>query len=405
MKDSNTRFSFRDFGQLPDRQKKAVYMLAGCAVVFLLVVVLSSILIFGNGPAASAESGSYDKDAQSIDLSQYEETVLPETEDAGQTYLDETLFIGDSNTVRLYMYGLVPLENYMGLEGMGIEEVPASRVVYFEGYDSPVTIPEAVKLVQPRRIVMMFGTNNANGTISVDSFISTYKKSIEALQDAYPYSDILIASIPPRCRITEYTDVSMGTVDAFNKALVQMAEDLGLKYLNITEALKDDSGYGKSELFDADGLHFSLSGAQTLLEYVRTHAYETADSRPAVTNVPNRVAPPSTTISSSSEESSSVASSSESDSSSSSESVSSAAPSSATSSEQAPSSQTSSSATSSEAAPPETSSSTAPSGDTGSSEPSAPDPAPDQSVDTGTADGVTDGATDPEPTNEQANLA
>ena len=31
-------------------------------------------------------------------------TVLPQTADAGRTYLDETLFIGDSNTARYLMY-------------------------------------------------------------------------------------------------------------------------------------------------------------------------------------------------------------------------------------------------------------------------------------------------------------
>lgn len=411
MKDSKARFSLRDFGQLPDNQKKAVYMLAGCSVVFLLVVVLSTILIFGTGSGAPAESGSYDKDAQSIDMTKYEQTVLPETEDAGQTYLDDTLFIGDSNTVRLYMYGLIPLNNYMGREGMGIEEVPASRVVYFEGYDSPVTIPEAVELVQPRRIVMMFGTNNANGTTSADSFISTYKKSIEALQDAYPYSDILIASIPPRCRVTDYTDVSMSTVDAFNKALVEMADDLGLKYLNITEDLKDESGYGKSELFDADGLHLSLSGAQTLLRYVRTHAHEADDTRPTVTNVPNRVAPPASSSSSSSAESSSSASSSlasssepVSVSSSASESVSSAAPETSSIAASSESTTSSSAATSasSDASQPASSSQTASSDANASSDTQTSSSAPAESGDAGAENGTTDPAA---PTNEQPDAA
>ena len=335
-------------------------MLIACVLIFLLIAVVATILIFHTHSEA-AESTIYDQSAQSIDLEAYSATILPETTDAGQSYLDETLFIGDSNTVRLYRFGLISLENYMGQEGMGIEGVPASSVVYFKSSASAYSIPDAVKLVQPRRIVMMFGTNNASGANSVDSFISTYRKSIETIQSAYPYSDIIIAAIPPRCRTTDYPDVQMSLIDAFNKALIDLAEEMNLKFLNTSEVLKDDTGYGDSTLFDADGLHFSLKGAETFLTYVRTHAWVTEDSRPAVTNVPERVAPPesvSSSVASSSSQSSSASSSeSPSESLSQSSSVvssasnsteSSSAPSSATSS-QASSSQTSSSPESSQA--------------------------------------------------------
>ena len=257
-------------------------MLGACGLVFLLVVIISSLLIFSTAKneTDASSSDSYDKDAQSIDVEEYAQTILAETDDAGQNYLDDTLFIGDSNTVRLYMYELIDLENYMGKEGMGIEGVPASKVVYFKDSAAAYTIPDAIERVQPRRVVMMFGTNNADGTSSVDSFISTYRKSIEAIQDAYPYCDIIIAAIPPRARVTDYPDVSMEIIDEFNKALVDLAEEMGLKFLNTSELLKDDSGYAVSNYFDSDGLHFSQKGAEALLEYVRTHAYETEDRRP-----------------------------------------------------------------------------------------------------------------------------
>ena len=286
-------------------------MVAGCSLVFVLVVLVSTLLIFPSGRAAVEDSESYDKDAQSLDVEAYAQTILAQTEDAGQSYLDETLFVGDSNAVRLYGFGLLKLENYMGKEGMGIEGVPVEKVVYFKDGDSPCTIPDAIRRVQPRRVILMFGTNNANGSTTTESFISTYRKSVKAIQDAYPYCDIIIAAIPPKSRISEYPDVSMQTIDEFNKALVSLAEEMGLKFLNTSEALKDESGYAKSGYLDSDGLHFSLTGAKTLLEYVRTHADESEDRRPTVTNVPERAEPPassSSQTSSSSEESSSSSS-------------------------------------------------------------------------------------------------
>ena len=61
-----------------------------------------------------------------------------------QAYLDETIFVGDSNTVRMFAYGLVSLENYMALEGMGIESISQAPCVYFSGETKVYTIPRCV---------------------------------------------------------------------------------------------------------------------------------------------------------------------------------------------------------------------------------------------------------------------
>ncbi len=63
----------------------------------------------------------------------------------------------------MFAYGLVPLENYMALEGMGIESISQAPCVYFSGETKVYTIPQAIAKVKPRRVVMTFGTNNASG--------------------------------------------------------------------------------------------------------------------------------------------------------------------------------------------------------------------------------------------------
>ena len=77
----------------------------------LLAVMLLAILIFSllgkkkpDGLPSSASGmvdaveSDYDKDANKIVDSEFDGTILPETEDAGEAYIDNTLFIGDSNT-------------------------------------------------------------------------------------------------------------------------------------------------------------------------------------------------------------------------------------------------------------------------------------------------------------------
>ena len=47
--------------------------------------------------------------------------------------------------MRMFAYGLVPLENYMALEGMGIESISQAPQVYFQwGRQKSIPIPQAI---------------------------------------------------------------------------------------------------------------------------------------------------------------------------------------------------------------------------------------------------------------------
>ena len=66
-------------------------------------------------------------------------TVLPATEDAGRSYLDETLFIGDSNTVRYTMYAdetgtaFASVDNSIGVVSMGAGAITTLNCENFMG--------------------------------------------------------------------------------------------------------------------------------------------------------------------------------------------------------------------------------------------------------------------------------
>ena len=271
--------------------------MALCCTLFFILSAAAAVVVLAKQntvPSVSRSEGDmqYDKADNSIDKTVFTGTVLPEGPDAGAAYLEETLFIGDSNTVRMYAYGMVPLENYMGEEGMGVEGVTGVRCVYFKNDPSVYTIPGAIAKVQPRRIVMTFGTNDASGQMSQENFIAAYKKAIAAIQKEYPYCDIIINAIPPVAKVRSYPDITMQTVDRFNKALVQMAKELGLPFLDTSEVLRGEDGFAKADYMIEDGLHLRKAAVYAILNYVRTHPYETEDRRPAVGNVPARKAAP-----------------------------------------------------------------------------------------------------------------
>ena len=227
-------------------------------------------MLSGNELGGSSESVSDSKD----------ENVLDETEDAGEEYIDETLFLGDSNTVRMMNYGITSLKNTLAVVGMGIQSVKTLKCIQFEGYSSPITMVEAVKLLKPRRIIITFGTNNANG-MSVDDFIKKYEEALDAVKQAEPSADILINSIPPIAQKNSYPSLSQNSIDKFNNALIKMAAERGYKYIDSASVMKDAAtGYAKEGYTVNDGIHISESGFAAMFTYIRTHSHVVKDTTP-----------------------------------------------------------------------------------------------------------------------------
>jgi len=100
---------------------------------------------------AAAPAVTPNPEAGFLDVSAYPGTVLEETPDAGEDYIKETLFVGDSNTVRYYLYGAVPLASNIGCSGMATGSITSFPCVQFSGYSQLVTMPKAIGIIQPRR--------------------------------------------------------------------------------------------------------------------------------------------------------------------------------------------------------------------------------------------------------------
>ena len=227
--------------------------------------------------------------------------VLAETPDAGRSYVDETLFIGDSNTARYMMYAdetgeaFTTLANNIGVVSMGAGSITTLKCEQFVGYSQMYTIPDAVAMLKPRRIIIGFGTNNLSGqSTNADSFIETYLKGLEAIREAWPYADIIVNAIPPLDKQRENQNLYMVQVDAYNAALAEMCEENGFKFLNSAEVLKDpDTGWAKKDYTLSDGVHLSKTAVTAFFEYVRTHAYVTEDCRPQpLGNIPEPAGTP-----------------------------------------------------------------------------------------------------------------
>lgn len=278
--------------QLKNFLSKPYGIAIAVAVVFAICIALGSgisYMVFRDDQPSDvvtatetpedADDSAYDAQADKLDVDQFTGTILPETEDAGQEYVDHTLFVGDSNTARYMNYGFVTLDNGIGVIGMNAGQITSLPSVKFKGNKNLVTIDKAIPVIQPQRVIFAFGTNDL--TSKPETYIKTYETAIKKCYDAYPYFDVIISAIPPVDRYRDYTYISMQNVDKFNAALVEMCEKNGWKFLNTTEVLKDaETGFGKTDYTVYDGLHLSKEGVTEVFDYIRTHAYETEDRRP-----------------------------------------------------------------------------------------------------------------------------
>lgn len=312
-------------------QHRAVLVCILCVLAVLLTFGITTTLLKKEEPAPSVSEPAEGPAAPGEDLSGHYQidnastALLTETADAGTDYLNDTLFLGDSNTVRLYNNGLISLQQFCAKEGIGTQVALSEGIVTFKKDSNHYTIPQAVAMMKPRRVVMTFGTNDTG--MEVSDFIAHYTALIQAIQQSYPYTDIIVNTVPPvPADHSNYPHMDQAKIDDFNMALLDMCEQLGVRFLNSAEALKGSDGYGIADYYTSGDIHLKSAGLKAVLNYIRTHALQTEDRRPDTNNIPTRtmeyvsnpssaVAAPSSEAVSSSESQAESASSSESSSS------------------------------------------------------------------------------------------
>ena len=308
-------------------QHRAVLVCILCVLAVLLTFGITTTLLKKEEPAPSVSESVADPTSGG-DLSGHYQidnastALLTETADAGTDYLNDTLFLGDSNTVRLYNNGLISLQQFCAKEGIGTQVALNEGIVTFKKDSNHYTIPQAVAMMKPRRVVMTFGTNDTG--MEVSDFIAHYTALIQAIQQSYPYTDIIVNTVPPvPADHSNYPHMDQAKIDDFNMALLDLCEQLGVRFLNSAEALKGSDGYGIADYYTSGDIHLKSAGLKAVLNYLRTHALQTEDRRPDTNNIPTRtmeyvsnpssaVAAPSSEAVSSSESQAESASSSES---------------------------------------------------------------------------------------------
>ena len=120
------------------------------------------------------------------------------------------------------------------------------------------------------KVYILLGINEIG--FDADYFKEQYASMLDTIMEQQPDADIYIMGISPVSEHKSTTDstFTMDRVRLYNEKLCELAEEKGCYYVDLVEALADETGYLPADV-TSDGVHFSASHYQVWLEYLRTH--------------------------------------------------------------------------------------------------------------------------------------
>lgn len=241
----------------------------------------SSEVISQSEQAAQAEIIYYDKSWYDDNIISVSDVILAYSS-SDPAYIEQTVFVGDSNTEGLSLFGHLPAGNVIGKHSMPVQGVTTEDYQLI-AEDNPeteedesqyITMLQVLANIRPQRIILNFGTNNAGKDASVSYFVNTYSDMINCIKAVCPDTHIVVASVLPVCAERDNYNIRQDTIDKFNISLAELCRTYGYGFLNYNEVFKNTvTGYGSEEYYSVDGIHLNGNGYRLLLDYAANHQY------------------------------------------------------------------------------------------------------------------------------------
>ncbi len=211
-----------------------------------------------------------------------EPPVLYQTVNA--SYFDDALFIGDSRTEGLALYGTLSNADYFTSVGLSIYEV-TKKSAGNPNVSESVTLSEKLAQKQYNAVYIMLGLNEL-GTGTTESWAQTYSDVVSQIRTAQPEATIYLESI---LAVSASQDDPSGTINnatitTRNAALEQLAERLDrVYYLDVNEAVVDANGC-LDETLTSDGIHLLGNSLSIWEEYLMQHVIDDTTTTTMVTS-------------------------------------------------------------------------------------------------------------------------
>lgn len=237
------------------KKRNAVLLAAGIPTVLLIanIVFVLFALKYVNGF----------NEAQ-LDIKRDNFTAYSATSLSGQT-----VFLGDSIT-----------EYYPVAEAFGSYTQKTGSLVYNRGISAETSghmkdrLMDTVIRIHPRNVVMLIGTNDIGQGVPEEEMLQNITDSVKMIRAQSPETNLILQAIYPvnenmetlyaRAMVGKRTNAGIKTV---NEKLRTIATENGAVFLDLTEALSDETGNLKRN-FTYDGLHPTAEGYAVITEKI-----------------------------------------------------------------------------------------------------------------------------------------
>ena len=208
-------------------------------------------------------------------------TRLGETADAGRGYLDKITFLGDSTTYGIgYYYDrgypdlCPPSQIWTPASGtLTLSQYNIATIVYPETKEE-ISIVDAVTRAKPEILMITLGVNGIS-FMDEATFIEAYTDLVHNVQTASPDTKIILNSIYPVATNYEHlSQINNEKIRAANGWVERIAKDTGCRFLYSFEAVVGEDGNLPLSSQNGDGLHLTGETFGTVMNYIRTHAYQ-----------------------------------------------------------------------------------------------------------------------------------
>ena len=223
-----------------------------------------------SAPVSQPESESSSSEAASSmpETPAVIEGALPESQRVSQSYFDDAVFVGDSVTEgMLYCIGM---ENARILAGTSVNFATIYTAEVIKLPDGTrTTIMSELPQKPYKKVYIMLGGNEVRDQ-SKETFVERYSKVLDDVKAAQPDAIYYVQSMTPVTKENNY-NMDNKRIDEFNLAIMALAKEKGMYYLNVAESMKNEEGMLPDEASPGDGMHFGQPYFDKWYNYLKTH--------------------------------------------------------------------------------------------------------------------------------------
>ena len=208
---------------------------------------------------------------------------------AGQgewSWFDDVVMIGDSVTLKLKNFVAQQRHDDPGYFGGGqflssgslgsgnsLWEV-SDKSVHPSYQGEKLLLEQSIPMTGAKKLYLMLGVNDI-AVYGLEGSVENYKTLLSQIKAAAPEVEFYIQSATPICEGAERGALTNENLKVYNQMLVEMCQELGLRFVDVASVLRDENGYLPREYCsdpDGMGIHLTDLACQLWLGYLMEDA-------------------------------------------------------------------------------------------------------------------------------------